>query len=488
MIWGQYDFSLVDLGSFGYNMVVIVKNNCASNIMERFVIYGGETTLLLRYIVSNFKSIGHPIEFSMLPSPKDTDERFFTTIKTKAGNWNVLRRGGFWGPNASGKTSFMESLEFARQFILSGKKAGKNIGINQFRGKLDDSAGLSTFQFLFYQKGEVYDYGFSVNRFQVCEEWLMVLTTKDFAPMFTRTTDASGKTTIEIGTKFSKKGSKQRILAETLAEGMQEKQKNQLFLYKLYDNGVKRVEEIIDWFTGLQIIFPSTKLQGLPIKMQTDQDFKTFIADSLKALDTGIFDVSVASNEINFYEYAEKLNLPQNIVEEIEEIGNGSATLNGKYFIFFEDEKKHTILMQIKFDHHLSGIPQKFDIDDESDGTKRLLDLLPILFLTKQDNNQIFFIDEIDRSLHTKLSKYLLNKFISNHTNPYNQIIFTAHDVNLINLDELRQDEIWFVEKNNSGESSIRPFSDFNVREGQDTLKAYLNGRFGAIPRIKEEF
>lgn len=442
--------------------------------------------MLLRYIVSNFKSIGHPIEFSMLPSSKDIDERFFTTIKTKAGEWSVLHRGGFWGPNASGKTSFIESLEFARQFIVSGKKAGKNTGIDQFRGNLDDSNGLSTFQFLFYQNGDVYDYGFSMNQTQVCEEWLMLLTAKDFAPMFTRVTDTSGKTTVEVGTKLSRRDSKQRILAEILAEGMQEKQKNQLFLYRLYDNGVKRVDEIMDWFTGLQIIFPSTKLQGLPIKMQADKNFRTFIADSLKALDTGIFDVPVVSDEINFYEYAEKLNLSQNIVNDIEEIGNGIATLNGKYFIFFADEKKHTILMQIKFDHHLL---QKFDINDESDGTKRLLDLLPILFLAKQpNNNQIFFIDEIDRSLHTKLSKYLLNKFISNHANLNSQIIFTAHDVNLINLDELCQDEIWFVEKNNSSESCIRPFSDFNVRKNQDTLKAYLNGRFGAIPRIKEDY
>lgn len=443
--------------------------------------------MLLRYIVRNFKSIGHPVEFSMLPSNKDTDKRFLTTIKTKAGDWNVLRRGGFFGPNASGKTSFIESLEYARNFIISGKKSGKSTGVNQFKGKLDDLKNISSFQFLFYQNGDVYDYGFSVDRTQVHEEWLMILTEKDFSPMFTRVTDSEGKTAIEIGTKFSRKGSKQRDLAETLKKGMQEKQKNQLFLYKLYDNGVKRVEEIIDWFNELQIIFPSSTVNGLPIRMQTDADFKTFIADNLKALDTGIFDVSIVSDEINFYEYAEKLNLPQNIVNEIEDIGNGIVTLNGKYFIFSENAKNHTILMQIKFEHRLNNIPVKFNIDEESDGTKRLLDLLPILFIVSKNNKQIFFVDEIDRSLHTKLSKYLLNKFISNCTNAYSQIIFTAHDINLINLNVLRQDEIWFVEKNNYGESYIRPFSDFDIKEGQDTLKAYLNGRFGAIPRIKEE-
>ena len=94
-------------------------------------------------------------------------------------------------------------------------------------------------------------------------------------------------------------------------------------------------------------------------------------------------------------------------------------------------------------------------------------------------------MDEIDRSLHTKLSQFLLDEFVSRSEEGYSQIIFTAHDVNLINLRRFRQDEIWFIEKNERGESTLRPFSDFEVKEGQDELKAYLSGRFGAVPMIR---
>ena len=79
----------------------------------------------------------------------------------------------------------------------------------------------------------------------------------------------------------------------------------------------------------------------------------------------------------------------------------------------------------------------------------------------------------------------LLNEFICKSENTLNQIIFTAHDVSLLNLNDFRKDEIWFVEKNTLGESKLKPLSDFNVQEGQDTLKAYLNGRFGAVPVIR---
>lgn len=68
-----------------------------------------------------------------------------------------------------------------------------------------------------------------------------------------------------------------------------------------------------------------------------------------------------------------------------------------------------------------------------------------------------------------------------------NQIIFTAHDVNLINLQHFQQGELWFIEKNHLGESALRPFSDFELRKDQDPLKAYMNGRFGAVPVIRED-
>ena len=138
--------------------------------------------------------------------------------------------------------------------------------------------------------------------------------------------------------------------------------------------------------------------------------------------------------------------------------------------------------------HKLNGKVVPFDIDEESDGTQRLLDLLPMLFAMREDSRAIYFVDEIDRSLHTKLSQYLLSEFVNCCENTYNQIIFTAHDVNLINTNEFRQEEIWFIEKNNFGESRLRPLSDFNLQKGQDALKSYLSGRFGAVPMIRRVF
>lgn len=443
--------------------------------------------MLLRYIVSNFKSIGHRVEFSMFPTKKSTDERFLKTIATKAGEWKVLRRGGFFGPNASGKSSFIESIDFARDYIVDAQKSGKGTGVNQFRGDFEDLEGISSFQFMFYLEDEVYEYGFSLDRHQVHEEWLSQLTEKNLEPLFTRVTDENGKTEIEIESRFARNKSKERMLADVLKESIQESQKNQLFLYKLYDNGIKKAEKIIRWFKNIQVIFPETTVQALPIRMKADEDLRNYIARMLDKMDTGVYEISVASDDIDFHELAQKLDLPKEIVNEIEEIKNGIVNLAGKYFIFAENKKKRTILVQLKFNHRLNNKKIQFNIDEESDGTQRLVDLLPMLF-TIGKNSTIYFVDEIDRSLHTKLSLFLLDEFTHRAQEGSNQIIFTAHDVNLINLDNFRQDEIWFIEKTQMGESILKPFSDFEVKNGQDTLKSYLSGRFGAVPMIRRMY
>ena len=440
--------------------------------------------MLIQYVVSNYKSIGRPVEFSMLPVQDINNEKFLKTVGTKAGTWKILRRGGFFGPNASGKSSFIESIDFARDFIVEGQKSGKEIRIDQFRGDIEELKGRSSFQFVFYLDQEVYEYGFSVDRYQVYEEWLMIMTENGFEPMFTRLTDMFGKTEIELEPRLAVPDSKEFKLAEILTESIKENQKNQLFLYKLQDNGIKKAEKIMDWFKSLQIIFPETKVRALPIRIRENEDLRQFLGEKLRGLDTGVFKISADSQDIDFHDFAEKLRVPKRIIEDMESLQNGIVNLNGKYFIFGENDKR-TVLVQLKFTHNLNGQDVEFDIDDESDGTQRLLDLLPMLFFVREDSHDIYFIDEIDRSLHTKLSQYLLDEFIKCCENTHNQIIFTAHDVNLINLDKFRQEEIWFIEKNYRGESRLKPLSNFEINEKRDALKAYLSGRFGAIPTIR---
>lgn len=241
----------------------------------------------------------------------------------------------------------------------------------------------------------------------------------------------------------------------------------------------------MEWFQSIQVIFPSTKVRFLPIRISRDMDFQKFISDSLSKMDTGVVRVSAVSDEMDFHDFAEKAHFPKELIQDIEEKQQGMFSIGGKYYIFGEKQENRMTLVQIKFEHRLNSKSVEFDLEEESDGTQRLLDLLPMLFAMDKKNRSIYLVDEIDRSLHTKLSKYLLESFLKNSDEANCQIIYTAHDVNLIDLDDFAQDEIWFVEKKLTGETTIKPMSDFDVKDNQNVLKAYLNGRFGAVPAIK---
>lgn len=443
--------------------------------------------MLLKYIAKNYKSIAHPIEYSMFPAEDQLDDKFLTTIQTIQGPWKVLRRGALLGPNASGKSNFIESMEFARDYIVEAQKSGSKTGVVQFKGEFQDVGQDSTFQFMFYKDANVYEYGFTLDANRVGEEWLMVLGKDGFVPVFERVTSEDDVTSIELSDYFGQDGDKERELAELLKQAIKKNQRNQLFLYKLFDNGILLAERIMEWFYNIQIIFPSSHVHMLEMRLKQNEDFANFLSRKLASYDTGINKIFIRERKVQLSRLSEEMEIPQVIIDEILEKREGVVSIGGRLFVFF-DEDGGPVLCEMVLEHSLAGKVFPFQKDEESDGTQRLLDLFPILFALTE-RSSVFLVDEIDRCLHSKLTKAFINDFIEEGHR--NQLIFTSHDVNLVSLDDLAQDEIWFVEKNRFGESCLKPFSDYTLpgeqQDGYSNMKSYLAGRFGAVPMIRKE-
>ena len=133
------------------------------------------------------------------------------------------------------------------------------------------------------------------------------------------------------------------------------------------------------------------------------------------------------------------------------------------------------------------GTETKFEIRQESDGSQRVIDLLPaFLELSAQVSKKVYVIDEVDRSLHTLLTRRLLEVYLSNcSTETRTQLLMTTHDVLLMDQQLLRRDEMWVAERDSTGASSLLSFSEYkDVRYDKDIRKSYLQGRLGGIPRI----
>ena len=121
----------------------------------------------------------------------------------------------------------------------------------------------------------------------------------------------------------------------------------------------------------------------------------------------------------------------------------------------------------------------KFELDEESDGSRRMIDYIPLFQILTSDAT--VFIDEFERSIHPSLLKAMVRKLLGPDSNIKGQLIFTTHDCNLLDQSIFRQDEIWFVEKK-EGKTTMYPLTDFQIRQELDIKKGYINGRFGAIP------
>lgn len=437
--------------------------------------------MLLKYMVSNFKSIADTLSFSMIPTIKDTGSQYVNKLKIKDAEITVLRRGIFFGANASGKTSFVESIDFARDFIVEGQKSGRKIKINSFKGN-SGKENISVFQFVFLLNDVIYEYGFSLDIEKVHEEWLMRMDKNEFVTLFERVTNDSNETHIivEKNDTFTEEDLQ---LIEVLKNTIKDQQKNQLFLHKMSENAVNIAEQIVEWFKDIIVVLPESNFRGLEMKVAKDKGFATFLSQILQELDTGVKQVKSTKRKFPLKKLLKESDVPEEIIDEIYEKKSGIIEINGRMFVFTDDSGE-TILYEIKLEHTLKGTPFQFDKDEESDGTKRLLDLLPILFQLSERKN-LFIIDELDRSVHTLVTKEFLKRFLISSEKTQNQIIITAHDVNVIDLSEVSPQEIWFFNKDNDGVTSIKPLSNFNIGDGYNADLAYLAGRFGGIPTIK---
>ena len=126
------------------------------------------------------------------------------------------------------------------------------------------------------------------------------------------------------------------------------------------------------------------------------------------------------------------------------------------------------------------GLHYEFRLEEESDGTLRLLDFIPA-FQEVTFEQKVLVIDELERSIHPLMAKELVNKF-SQDAETKGQLIFTTHESNLLDQSIFRQDEIWFAEKDKTGSTDLYSLSDFKEHNTTDIRKGYLNGRYGAVP------
>lgn len=445
--------------------------------------------MLLSFSVENWKSYKEPSEISMIAS---RERHHRETLAKPQGNsqLSILPVAAVFGANASGKTSFFEALTFAREYILTGVLPDAEIPVIPFRLDGQSLHAPTTFSFVIQvenqiistrnpMRGTIFRYEFSVTRQRVHAESLTRIGTLSEFPVFSRTDNK-----LELSSKFSDEEDRR---LQFVYEGTRDEQ---LFLTNAISQNVTTFSPIYNWFKHtLNLVGTTTHFMNFNL-CKTQQGFQDFISESLNQLDTGIAEIcftpispDLLPPGINL----NTLNLKDGDMWQIRLDGEGGTIL------LLEQRNSEITLQKMQTVHRsASGQEVRFDLADESEGTRRLIELLPLFFdlsVALQNHGQaVYVIDELDKSLHSLVVKELITHFIDTcSADSRRQLLFTTHDLLTMDQKLLRRDEIYIVERNAHGESSLAALCDYeNLRYDRNLLKSYLEGRFGGIPFCRE--
>jgi uncharacterized protein len=442
--------------------------------------------MLIQLTIENFLSFRDEVTFSMVGVSSDR-QHADRLIEDAAGKGRpVLPIAAIYGANAAGKSNLIDALRFAKNQILEGTRSNRSIPVSTF--KLGDySKKPSKFEFIFTHQNARYSYGFKLNREQILEEWLHAIPAekKKEVMYFERITSSDKKTTVEYGLPLTGKSQRRKQFLEFIAEGTRS---NQLLLTEAIDRNVEALFPVANWFRKtLVVISAEATCISLGIQVLVDNSFTDFLRQFLMLAGTGIEGIEAEEVELDFDRYFPNMSKTEreDFLQEFSEIDKEAALMDnddGKQYLIYKNEISEMKLIRLIAQHrHANGELTDFSMEEESEGTQRLIHLIPALFMLKEEAEKVIFIDELDRRLHPLLSR-LFVKTVIECIDRDNQLIFTTHDTNLLDLELLRRDEIWFVEKDRQGSSSLYSLAEFKTRPDLKIEKGYLNGRFGAIP------
>jgi AAA15 family ATPase/GTPase len=428
--------------------------------------------MLLRFSVENWMSFRDEATLDLVATREEQHSGHIAAIQ-KYG-LKLLPIAAIYGANASGKSNLVKALSFAQKFITDPPKANAVIPINPFRLSKETPGLLTGFRFEILIGETIYEYRFSVTDDRVVQEELKQINKASEETLFRR---LEGK--LDPIDQFPENSALRFAF-----EGTQD---NQLYLTNSVSQKLEEFRPLYDWFAkNLFVILPTSRYGQL--HEITDDNHPQFgrMTARLHDLDSGI----AAFRQVDI---SPERTLPKGMIDSIAASLKEGQTLSlgplSGEGAFLRRKEGNVIVRRLVSVHRSeSGEEILFTFSEESDGTRRLLDLLPaFLFLEEELGPSTLVIDELDRSLHPNLTRNLIEHYLAQRTDSSrSQLIFTTHDTQLMTQDIFRRDEIWITERDQFGASKLVAFSEFkDVRKDKDIRKSYLQGRMGGVPRIR---
>lgn len=408
--------------------------------------------MLIGLRVKNFRSFWGEQELSYVTSADrahETTHCIRTGIRAAP---RVSRAALIFGPNAAGKSNFILAIATFRDLVLNSNSFTDGQFAERYTpfgfGGGEDRPTEFEIEIFFEQLR--YRYMVSYNAQRIVAERLLVFRTGKSQRWFERHFDDS--TQSEEWAPFSPSFSGPREMWRKATRS------KALFLTSAAQLNSEQLQPLVNWFAhGLEVV--SAKDIADPGRLAAhieDNDLKARMLSIVRSADLPIDDFRVAQPDTN---------------------ATGVAS------------NRSPVRPLTEFLHsHRDKAPVWLDASFESAGTHRLLGLLGPL-LRSIDRGKLLVVDDFDANLHPLLARMLIRLIhYPAMAGRSAQLLLTSHNSTLMDLDILRRDEIWLMELDEHDSSRLSPLLRSSPRKHEMIAKAYMRGRYGAIPTVRTEY
>ncbi|WP_406331630.1 ATP/GTP-binding protein [Streptomyces sp. NBC_00203] len=420
--------------------------------------------MLLSFRVANHRSIKE--EQQLLLGP------VYEADRPEGTDWEAVPVAAVFGANAAGKSNVVDALRYMAEMVSSSHRdAEPGAGIERYAFALDEECRTEPSWFVvdLSLDGVRHTYGFSLDDERVVDEWLYSYPHGRKRVVFQRAGedftfgDAQPRKELELVTKIT--------------------EPNTLFMTVAARSRQEAFRPVYTWFTrGARFRYGTQRdllFSATAARLLSDPARVPGVVRLLKAADLGIENVGVervAADGASTPEPSHRLW--DALADNSSDSASGMRTLKREVTrVWVEQRGRHGSV--------------RLGLKDQSAGTKALLayagSVLGVL-----ESGGLLVVDEIDSSLHPRLTAHLIKLFQDEATNPRGaQLLLTTHDASLLGRsggeDILKRDQVWFVEKDGYGETTLYPLSDFKPRQEENRERRYLGGSYGAVPLLNEE-
>lgn len=436
--------------------------------------------MLASFSVENWRVFKERATFSCTASRERGHGETLAVLPPMYAAKKLLPAAAVFGANGAGKSSLIEALCFVRGLVVQGRAVGQPMMRKPFLLDAGTVERPTSFEVEILVGRLLYVYSLSCTDREIVREKLVAKRTRSEQLMFERV----GKE-ICLGKKFDDE--RHRVVAENTRG-------NQTFLHNSASQNLLSFRQVYDWFNiSLNVLGVDARYDTYS-HMFLRKDFLEFVNEGLRAYAPGVSGLDLVPVS------RESLPAPADIVESTLanaraqgksalQVRNNRADGSEIYIIFIKETGDECF--KVKVNHKGAGGEVAFDLVDESRGTQRLIEMLPVFFelaaeWTNGPAERVYVLDEFGRDFHSAMTTALLKSYLGK-CGPATrcQFLFTTHDLMLMDAGLLRRDEIWTCEKGKDGASALQRLGAARqVRADKDLLKGYVAGELGGCPKF----